>query len=57
MRTGTAGAGIDAPPAEATPSNNSASHKENVSGTLQKQNGNNKSDRDSGNAPNSARSN
>lgn len=57
MRTGTNGAGIDAPTAEPTPSNNSASHKSNVSGGQPKPNVNNKSESEAGNALNSARSN
>ena len=55
MRTGAAGGGIDAPPADPTPSSKSASHKGDS--TQQKQNGNTRQDGDSGNAPNSARSN
>jgi hypothetical protein len=70
LRTGTGGGGIDASVADATTANNSASHKGDAGGNVQKQNNNNsnnsssipidrskKQEAESGKAPNSARSN
>ena len=70
LRTGTGGGGIDASVADTSTANNSASHKGDAGGNLQKQNNNNsnnsssipndrskKQEAESGKAPNSARSN